>query len=372
MTGEPGAAPSRLPFAVLVAVLLLPVVVAGYGLATSDDDGGGSPRTEIRSPESDRPVERERAVGRDDPREAGGVESPASGVPLDDLQPVLFGVAVEGADPELVAGIEAATGNHVGIVRVFARWDSEFPSADHRALLASGRKIHLSVRPRTESGRIVPWSEIATAVPGTAVHDEALAWALAVAPHGDQVYFTFNHEPETAQSAGSGTPEEFVAAWHRIVELIRSVGGDDVQTVLVLGRGPYETGEIERWYPGDDAVDVVGVDPYNWHRCQGTDRPWTAPRRLIDAALGFAEERGKPLAIPEIASTEDPGDRNRKGDWILDLAATLGSPEVADRLAFAAWFDVHDPTWPSCRWSIDSSAASSAAFATLTSSLTGP
>ncbi len=354
------------PVVAVAAVLLVPIVVAALGLSTfdgehgpSDDIGGGLAR---RSDHQSRHDVRSRPV----------TDVERSDLP-DGLRSVRFGVSVEAGDPQLVAEVEAAAGGaEVGIVRVFARWDTEFPSSRHRALLDAGRTIHLSVRPRTESGRIIPWAEVATAAPGSAVHDTLLRWVRAVAPNGDQIYFTFNHEPETAQSDGGGTPEEFVAAWRRTVELLRSVGGDEVPTVLVLGHGPYRTGEVWRWYPGDDVVDVVGVDPYNWYRCQGTNRPWTSPQDLIAAPLEFADERGKPLAIPEIASTEDPDDPTRKAEWILDLAATLGSPEVADRIAFAAWFDAHDPTWPSCRWGIDSSPASADAFATLLTALSPP
>ena len=170
-------------------------------------------------------------------------------------------------------------------------------------------------------------------------------------------------QPETADSAANGTAEEFVAAWRRTVELLRANGGDEVRTVLVLGGGTFVRGDAERWYPGDDVVDVVGADPYNWYRCQGTDRPWQSPAALIEAPLAFAEAHGKPLALPEIASTEDPDDPDRKAEWIVDLAMTLGSPEVAERLEFAAWFSVEDRSWPECDWGYDSSPPSAVAFA---------
>ena len=373
--GSPAAdRPNRLPLVLLVAALLTPVLVAGIGMTAS-----GSDSVPIGSD----------SVPVDDARSAGGStvttdlaarvvtegsvgvqgEGQALGYVAENLATVRFGVAVEGGDPELVAAIESTAGTDVGIVRVFARWDTAFPSQRHRTLLDDGRTIHLSVRPRTEAGEIIAWADVANAAPGSTTHDELLGWVAAVAGYGDQIYFTFNHEPETTQSAGSGTPDDFVAAWRRMVDLLRAAGGDDVQTVLVLGRRPYETGEVNRWYPGDDVVDVVGVDPYNWYGCQGTDRPWTEPAQLIGAALEFAIERGKPLAIPEIASTEDPVDPERKAAWMRELAATLGSPRVAEHLEFVAWFDVHDPAWPACDWSIESTPTSAEAFGELLDSL---
>ncbi len=282
-----------------------------------------------------------------------------------------FGVAVPGADPELVAALETEAGAEVGVVRVFARWDTGFPTAEHRALLAAGRRLHLSVRPRTDAGEVIPWADIAAAAPGSAIDDQLRRWARAIAAHGPQLYFTFNHEPETADSAPNGTAPEFVAAWRRMVETLRAEGGDEVPTVLVLGRGAYADGSFDDWYPGDDVVDVLGVDPYNWYDCQGTGRPWTSAEELLAPALEVAVSRGKPLAVPEIASTEDPADPDRKAAWIEDLGRYLGRPDVAERVEFVAWFSVHDRAWPNCRWAYDSSPVSAEAFAGVVADLAG-
>jgi hypothetical protein len=279
---------------------------------------------------------------------------------------VRFGVAVPGSSPGRLAAIEDLAGAEVGVVRVFARWDTDFPSPDHLALLESGRRrIHLSVRPRTDAGRVIAWSDIASARPGSDVYQRLDHWTRLAGSFGPDLYFTLNHEPDTADSASNGTADEFVAAWRRTVELLRGNGGDETKTVLVLGRGPYADGSVAAWYPGDDVVDVVGVDPYNWYDCQGTDRPWTEPGSLIQPALDFAAAHGKPLAIPEVASTEDPDDPDRKAGWITELGDVIAAPEVADHLEFAAWFSVHDATWPGCAWEYDSSPASARALADL-------
>lgn len=379
----PGDSPSRRPLALLIGALVLPIVLAGAGLFGSSKGevvvpAGGSAVIHPTStrPIGNRPTSTTSASTPTAPAATAAAGSLELGFEPDALDPVLVGVAVADGDPALVEALERTTGADVDLVRVFARWDSDFPSARHQALLDAGKTLHLSVRPRTEAGLTIPWAEIATAVPGSAVHEQLVAWTTAVAAIDGQIYFTLNHEPETTQSAGAGTPDEFVAAWRRTIELLRGdpSGGDPSDggtalAVLVLGRRPYETGEVVRWYPGDDVVDVVGVDPYNWYGCQGTDRPWTPPEDLLRAALDFAEARGKPLAVPEIASTEDPHDPERKAAWILELAAFLGTPDVAEHLAFVAWFDVHDATWPNCDWAVDSTPASFQAFEDLLTAL---
>lgn len=280
--------------------------------------------------------------------------------PVAGSEPVRFGMNVAGAAS--LQTVETAAGAHLGMIRVFARWDTPFPTAEQRRWLEAGRVLHLSIRPRTESGERIAWADIAAAQPGSPLYDQLDRWARTAARYGPQLYLTFNHEPETKASAGQGTPADFRAAWRKLVTQLRADGGDQVRTVLVLGRGPYADGSAAQWYPGDDVVDVVGVDAYNWYRCQGGPRPWTAPADLLAGALSFAVAHGKPLAVPEIASDEDPADPRAKARWILALATTLASPPMVGRVAFAAWFNTADPVWPACDWRYDSSPSSAQAM----------
>jgi hypothetical protein len=284
--------------------------------------------------------------------------------------PVPFGLAIP-ADG--LRAVEDEAGQAVGVIRVFTRWDTEFPTSEQRALLDEGRVLHLSVRPRTEGETDIGWGELAAAEPGSDLYRQMVGWANALARYGPQVYFTFNHEPETQASQGHGSPAEYRAAWRRMVEVLRAEGAGDVRTVLVLGRGAYADGTVGRWYPGDDVVDVVGVDAYNWYDCQGGEiRPWRMPADLLAPAVAFARAHDKPMAVPEIASTEHPDDPLAKGVWMLELARTLAAPALADRVEFAAWFSVEDPAWPACAWRYDSSTSSRRSMAAVVAWLNRP
>lgn len=279
---------------------------------------------------------------------------------------VPVGLAVKGADPATVEKLAEAARARPSVIRVFARWDTPFPGPHHQALLDAGYPIHLSVRPRTDGGRNIAWAELATAPDDDPVIEQLRAWLVTVAAYDGQIHFTFNHEPETLDSAPNGTAEDYRAAWRRMVELRDDVAtAEDVPTVFVVGRGAYAGGDVDHWYPGDDVVEVIGVDAYNWFDCQGTDRPWTEPDVLLAPALDFAAEHGKLLAVGEIGSTEDVDDPSRKAEWIRSLGRLLADEEVAHRIAFVAWFSVHDPTWPDCQWAHDSSPRSAAAFGEL-------
>ncbi len=382
----------RRPAAVVVAGALL---VAGCGGSTAGGAGGGTSTTVpsaaggVGWTAADGSIVVGGEAGAPDPAGQLGGPRPDRVAPL--------GMA---ADADERRRVESATGVALPVVRVFARWDSPFPTADQQALLDAGRIIHLSVRPRTDGGRRIGWAEVAAAgpggepgsaasarpggEPGDEVGDQLDRWALAIgaaaeraAASGGRLYLTFNHEPEAADSEGHGTPADYRAAWRAVVARVRLVpGGADMRTVLVLNRGTFASGEADAWWPGDDVVDVVGVDAYNWFDCQAAPgapgRPWTAPADLLAPALVFARAHAKPLAVPEIASTEDPADPSAKATWVLDLARTLADPAVAPDIEYAAWFPGHDPAWPRCRWAWDSTPASARAMASALAWLTGP
>ncbi|MEM9135330.1 MAG: hypothetical protein AAF962_01535 [Actinomycetota bacterium] len=344
MHRRPSSAARRRLLSLAVAVSLTAVACGAVGA-----NGGDQATDEVPFAEGSR-------VGTG--ARAGAAPSGAAGVPV--------GVAVKGSDPDTLAELVDTTGVEPGVVRVFARWDTPFPGDNHRALLDAGYPIHLSVRPRTDGGVTIPWAELATAPDDDRRIVELRAWLETVAAYDGQIRFTLNHEPETTDSAANGTAEDFVGAWRRMVEIRDEVAdAETVPAVFVITRGTYANGSVDRWYPGDDVVDLIGVDAYNWYTCQGTDRAWIDPEPLLAPALAFAVERGKPLAVGEIGSTEDPTDPSRKADWIDALDAYLHTEAAAEHIAFVAWFSVHDRGWPDCNWAYDSSPLSIEAFSRL-------
>lgn len=293
------------------------------------------------------------------------VAPPTSTTAIDVAARPLIGAAVRGGRLLELRELEASVGE-LEMVRLFARWDSEFPDADHRVMIERGLPIHLSIRPRLEDGGVIPWADLARLEDRPDLAAEVDAWAerLAELPPGS--YVTFNHEPDTSDSAANGDAADFVAAWRRVVP--RWTDDTGLRSVWVLTGGRFgSTVEAERWYPGDDVVDVVGADLYNWHTCQGSDRPWRSLEQLLAAPSAFARDRGKPLAVPEFASVEDPAVPGRKAQWIDDVGRLLDGGSLDTELEFLAWFDVTAPdgNWPDCEWDLHTSPEAETAFAGL-------
>ncbi len=85
-----------------------------------------------------------------------------------------------------------------------------------------------------------------------------------------------------------------------------------VWAVNVLHQG---SAAIAALYPGDDYVDVLGVDGYNWG---GSTRPWSSwqsPEQLFGSTLDELDviAPAGPSSSPRSAAPKPGGDRSRTG-----------------------------------------------------------
>ncbi|NRA94293.1 MAG: hypothetical protein HRU26_16775, partial [Psychroserpens sp.] len=89
-------------------------------------------------------------------------------------------------------------------------------------------------------------------------------------------------------------PDEFIAAYKHIVDLMRKKGVDNVAFVWhSYAAKPYKSYPISAWYPGDDYVDWIGISVFG-HAYNGTDfGPY------CDDVLNFAKRHLKPVMIAE-------------------------------------------------------------------------
>ncbi len=275
-----------------------------------------------------------------------------------------LGISVPGSDPDLLATVEAELGHRFDLVRQFRRWDSAFPDERSSRLLAEGRTLHVSIRARWEDGSFLPWRDMAEAEEGSPVDQGMRIWARRIGQLGVPIYVTFNHEPDLRENVENGRPDEFVAAWRRFRQIFDDEGVSNARFVWVLTPARFVDGTADDWYPGDDAVDVVGVDPYNWFTCRGGGS-WEELGPKLQPFLDWAA--GHPdvtLAIPEFGSAEDPADPGRKGEWFRNAGRDLADPAF-DRLEFAVLFSQVHPggEFPACDWRYNTSPDALAGFA---------
>ncbi|MFG2975851.1 glycosyl hydrolase [Streptomyces sp. NPDC048331] len=92
-------------------------------------------------------------------------------------------------------------------------------------------------------------------------------------------------------------PENWKAYWKRIVRTMRSVPGQKFRFDFAPNRGTDAIGWT-KCYPGDDVVDVIGMDSYDQGPGQTFDDQITQPYGL-QQQVDFAKAHGKPISYPE-------------------------------------------------------------------------
>lgn len=294
--------------------------------------------------------------------------SPASGTTSSAQPSVLFG-AVIGKIPwtkvSNVTSIEAKVGRKMAVLRMYASWNTDWPDPVSSWAHANRRLLLLSVKSKTTSGTVIPWATVAAAQPGSAVYDNIVRWADGIKAFRGHIYFTFNHEPDASASDGMGTPAEYVAAWRRIVTIFRERAATNAEFLwIVTGAGFNRVGDRNsaNFYPGDDVVDALGVDVFNWYTCRETATPWRSMASLIERFRQFANSHpGKPLMLPEYGSVEDPAQPERKAQWYRDAQALFQQPGYERFTALSAFYPLKGRT-ANCSFAVISSDAALDAF----------
>ncbi len=132
--------------------------------------------------------------------------------------------------------------------------------------------------------------------------------------------------------AASKDPASWIAYWRRIVTVMRAVPGARFRFDWCPGNG-WTNFRAEDAYPGDEYVDIIGLDEYNasWNPNPLTpEQRWNEQlnqRHGLRWHAQFAASRGKPMSFPEWATGErrdgkgagdDPYFIERMAEWIAN------------------------------------------------------
>lgn len=238
-------------------------------------------------------------------------------------------------------------------------WFEDFlaapPVAELDAVQSFGAKSIITWEPWLWASRRAP---VMQRLHAGVCDDHLRRWAGQLRDWGSPVHLRFGHEFNGhwyPWNASSGiAPATYVEVWRRLHDLFAREGADRVRWVWCAAAGPDLREPLEQWYPGDEYVDVVGVDGYNWGSSQDWSA-WVEPAALFDYSLDEIRTlaAAKPVLITEVACAEAGGS---KQTWVGTLVDYLGrQPDVTGLI----WFD-HDKETD---WRIASSPVSAAAMA---------
>ena len=176
------------------------------------------------------------------------------------------------------------------------------------------------------------------------LHDaEFEAAAKAIAEAQPKAIIRLGWEMNLVDSAwfARGQEADYINAFRRVVGIFRR-HSDGFKVDWCPGWGPQEL-NADLAYPGDDVVDYIGLDVYDYKQEGSPQERWDT--YYLNAPFGlqwhrdFAARHGKPMSYPEWGVGQfgdNPFFIQQMHAWFL---------KNKDRIAYAAYFNV-DGLWP--------------------------
>ena len=211
------------------------------------------------------------------------------------------------------------------------------------------------------------YTDISSAAPGSAIYTDIVRWADTIKARGTQTFFGFSHEPESSDSAKYGTAPQYIAAYQHVVDIMRAQDVPNVSYVWQMtayGFVRKGAGNAINYYPGDNYVDYVAADAYNWGGCVARSS-WRDLSVVANPVLAFAEAHNKLAMLAEFGSQAGP----LRAAWLASAEQYFIANQ--SELVAAFYFD-RPPTTPNgaaCNWSLTST-TDIAAFAAIANDTT--
>jgi hypothetical protein len=286
--------------------------------------------------------------------ETAGVPWP-SPIPPEDVK---WGAYV-GWEEDDLADFEAMVGAQTDLVAHFVHWgnEKEFPSQYAPQIRDAGKTL------------VIYWEakdyNVTTPNDPRFNFDAILAgnWdsyirEFAVAAHeygGPIIMVPFNEMNDNVApwdgTVNNNSPEKHIEGYRHVREIFRETApavqfGWAVNNVSV----PDIPGnQIEDYYPGDEYVDIVGVDGFNF------GEPWTSFETAFDAAIGKLVQYQKPIYIFSMGSRDGAG----KAEWIR---TGLGEKLHEYPVSAWIWFNENKSANGEYDWRVNSDPESLQAF----------
>jgi hypothetical protein len=153
------------------------------------------------------------------------------------------------------------------------------------------------------------------------------------------------------------TPSDYAswaAYWARFVQVARTVPGAHFTFDWTVNAG-YQRIPFDSYYPGDDVVDIIGIDQYDGIAYAPTPPPATPQARWagilaakdgLGALMSYATAHGKPLSLPEwglmVAGSANGSGGGDDGYYVDQIAAIVRTHAVA----YEGLWELADPSSP--------------------------
>jgi beta-mannanase len=276
--------------------------------------------------------------------------------------PVFVGVFREGAPRNMnyINKYVEQAGKKPAMIMWYQDWAQAFPVAAAQSVIDAGAIPHIVWEPWYwgDNNKI----KLADIINGK-WDSYITTWAKDIKKFGKMVFLRPAHEFNIEGYPwgivnNDKSPETYIKAFRHIVDIFKREKVTNVKWIWCFMNFSFPDEPWNNWekcYPGNDYVDWIGIDGYNW----GTTQNWSDWQELKYMFRDQVRQckklwPSKPIMIAEFACAEKGGD---KAAWIKQLPGYLKS-SLRDVDALL-WFDEKKET----DWRINSSSRVLAAYA---------
>ena len=151
-------------------------------------------------------------------------------------------------------------------------------------------------------------------------------FAKGVKKFGAEIWLRPLHESNgdwytwgTGKDPENNAEDKVAAAFRYIVERFRAKEVSNVKWVWTTNVGSSGNATLTGSYPGDDYVDYVSIDGYNWGTAQSWSH-WQSFSEVFKPAYDALSAYNKPMFLAEFSCTEHGGS---KGEWFKNMFKVL-------------------------------------------------
>ncbi|HWP32217.1 MAG TPA: glycosyl hydrolase [Solirubrobacterales bacterium] len=247
---------------------------------------------------------------------------------------VAFGVYIPKANerPDRIDAFSRLVGRTPAIVSYYKQWDYvPFDPAELGAVWNRGAVPMITWEPLSYEGRSFPLDQIQRGRFDRYIRESA----RAAAAWGRPILVRFAHEMNGswypwARGAADNNSYRIKAVWRRVVRIFREWGATNVDWVWTPNVNTGGSFPFRDLYPGDEWVDWVGFDGFNW----ALRGEWHSFTEIVDNTYEeIAKLTSRPMIAAETGSSESGGD---KAAWVAS-ALRREIPKLP-RIRAVVWF----------------------------------
>ncbi len=232
-----------------------------------------------------------------------------------------------------VEAFQTMQNRHLDLISLFVLWDTNN---------WNWTKTYADIAAENNSILVVTWMAngyTTTQIINGDADSYLKKYAEGVKSYGKEIWLRLFHEANgdwydwgIAKSGAGNTNQTLIDAWKHVVTIFRDIGVTNVKWVWTTNATNSGSATFTGWFPGDDWVDMVAIDGYNW----GTAQSWSSWKSFTEVftppytALSVSK---KPLFIAEFSSSEQGGN---KAQWINDMFRDI--PTKFPRVFALMWF----------------------------------